>query len=142
MKDIIKETRKYWDNQINCSRSTASGILDYYNFPNHSDTLFKALIPFGGGIGERSVCGAVTGSLAALSTILFERGFSEEEITEKTKEFKERFKREMGTLYCREILKDFISTDGTLDKDNPERRKLCDKAVDISVKIVKDIIET
>lgn len=141
MLDIVNETKKYWENDFNCSISTACGILDYYGYKHHSETMKKALLPFGGGIGERSVCGAVTGALAGLSSVLHEKRLDKDSIYDLTKMFKDRFKEEIGTLYCREILFDFISPDGSVDMENPKRRKSCDKAAYEAVAIVKEIID-
>lgn len=141
MTDIIESTEKYWENEYNCSRSAARGILDYFEFYELSETIDKALYAFGGGIGERSICGAVTGSLAALSAIMVTKGIDSEKMSEIFKEFKTSFKEKNGTLYCREILEQFISPDGTLDKENPARREKCDQAVLSAVVITKKIIE-
>ena len=141
MSDIINETKKYWEDDFNCSQAAACGILDYYGYEQQSNTLKKALLPFGGGIGERSICGAVTGSLAALSIIMYEKEIDKDTKYDLNKKFKERFIEEVGTLYCKEILQDFIASDGTLDKDNPERRKTCDNSVFKAVTIIKEIID-
>ena len=141
MSDIVNETKKYWENDFNCSIAVACGILNYYGYKHHSETLKKALLPFGGGMGEKSVCGAVTGALAGLSSVLYEKGLDKDSIYDLTKRFKERFKEEVGTLYCREILNDFFVPDGSVDMENPERRKTCDEAVFQAVTIVKEIID-
>ena len=141
MLDIISETKKYWENDFNCSIAAACGILNYYGYKHHSKTMKHALLPFGGGIGERSVCGAVTGALAGLSSVLHEKGLDKDSIYDLTKRFKERFKEEVGTLYCREIIHDFILPDGSVDMENPKRRKSCDKAVYEAVVIVKEIVD-
>lgn len=141
MSDIVNKTKKYWENDFNCSISTACGILDYYGYKHHSETMKKALLPFGGGIGERSVCGAVTGALAGLSSVLHEKGLDKDSIYDLTKKFKERFKEENGTLYCKDIIHDFILSDGSVDTENPARRKACDKATFDAVTIVKEIID-
>ena len=141
MSDIIDEAKKYWENNFNCSQAAACGILDFYGYKQQSETMLKALLPFGGGIGERSICGSLTGALAGLSTLLHEKGIDRDTIYESTKKLKVRFKEEIGTLYCREILQDFTFPDGSIDKDNPERRKICDNTVFQAVTIVKEIID-
>ncbi len=141
MSDIVNETKKYWENDFNCSIAAACGILNYYGYKNHSKTMKKALLPFGGGIGERSVCGAVTGALAGLSSVLHEKVLDKDSIYDLSKRFKERFKEEIGTLYCREIIHDFISQDGSVDMEDPKRRNSCDKSVYKAVTIIKEIID-
>jgi len=141
MKDIIQSLHQYWDNEYNCARSTARGILDYYGMKKLSKSIDKALLPFGGGIGERSICGGVTGGLAALSAYMVEKGIDSEKMSEIFKEFKTIFEERNGSLRCRELLEPFILEDGTLDKDNPERKKICDQAVESAVLIAKELIE-
>jgi C_GCAxxG_C_C family probable redox protein len=141
MKDIVEEVFKYWENNSNCAMADANGILDFYGYPEYGEVMRKAFLPFGGGVGERSICGAALGALPALSFLLSEKGLTYEEIGHKTKLFKKRFNEEMGTIYCREIILDFIQPDGSVDKDNPERRKLCDKAVAKAALIVKEIMD-
>jgi C_GCAxxG_C_C family probable redox protein len=141
MTDIIEETRKYWGHDYNCARAAARGILDYFKYPELSETIDKALMAFGGGMGERSICGAASGALAGLSTVMVERGIDKEEMSKVFKEFKLSFKEKNGTLYCRDIIKPFIRSDGTLDYDNPGRKQNCDNAVISAVSIAKYLIE-
>jgi C_GCAxxG_C_C family probable redox protein len=141
MTDIIDEAKKYWENGFNCSQAAACGILDFYGYEQQSEIMKKALLPFGGGIGERSICGSLTGALAGLSTVLHERGLERDSMYQHHKKLKTRFKEEIGTLRCREIIQDWILPDGSVDKDNPDRRKACDKTVFQAVTIVKEIID-
>ncbi len=141
MKNIVDETRKYWENDFNCARAAARGILDYYNYQNLSEILDKALLPFGGGTGERSICGAVTGALAAISTLLVEKNIEDEKKKEVFRAFKDKFMEKNGTLYCREILKDFFLPDGSIDVDHPKRKASCDQAVETASLIAKELID-
>ncbi|MCE7742319.1 MAG: C_GCAxxG_C_C family protein [Candidatus Heimdallarchaeota archaeon] len=141
MTDIIQETRKYWGNDYNCSRAAARGILDYFDHKELSETIDKALYAFGGGIGEGSICGAVTGALAALSTIMVEKDIDDENKREVFRKFKDIFIEKNDTLYCKEILKNFFLSDGSVDYDHPERRQKCDHAVESAVLIAKELIE-
>ena len=74
MPEIVDEMSKYWDDESNCAQAVASGILDFYNMKDHSELLHKAMVGFGGGMGERSICGAITGGLAALGVIMIDKG--------------------------------------------------------------------
>jgi len=141
MIDITERAKFYWENGNNCARSAACGILDYYDYPEISKYIRKALLPFGGGIGEGSVCGSATGALAALSIILSEKGFSDEEISQKTKMFKEKFRKEFSAIDCRDILDEFRLEDGSIDKENPKRREKCTKTVIRAVLIVKELVD-
>ncbi|MHA1199048.1 MAG: C-GCAxxG-C-C family protein [Candidatus Heimdallarchaeaceae archaeon] len=141
MTDIIEETRKYWGHDYNCARAAARGILDYFEYFELSETIDKALMAFGGGFGERSICGAASGALAGLSTIMVERGIEKEKMGEIFKEFKTSFKEKNYTLYCRDIIEPYMNPDGSVDYDNPGRKEKCDHAVESAVLISKELIE-
>ena len=140
-KDIVDEAKKYWDHGHNCAQAAASGILDYFGYKAESETLKKSFLPYGGGIGERSICGSLVGALGALSFLMMEKGLENEKIYEKIKVLKNGFAESNGSLYCKELLDEFIDQEGKLDKDHPNRRKVCDQTVETAVLIVKDIIE-
>jgi C_GCAxxG_C_C family probable redox protein len=137
MSRLTDLTLKYWETE-NCARATACGLLDYYNHKSESKTMFKAILPFGGGIGERSICGAVCGSLAALSFKIAEIGVEKEVILEKASLFKEQFTARFGTLMCKELIQPYFLKDGTYA---PERRNHCTELVEEGVKLVNTILE-
>ena len=72
---------------------------------------------------------------------MMEKGLENEKIYEKIKVLKNGFAESNGSLYCKELLDEFIDQEGKLDKDHPNRRKVCDQTVETAVLIVKDIIE-
>ena len=131
-------TMKYWETE-NCARATACGLLDFYDYTSESKVMFKAILPFGGGIGEKSICGAVCGSLAALSFKLAELSIEAEEIREKATLFKEQFTTRFGSLICRELIQPFLQADETY---SPERRESCTELVDEGVILVNSIVES
>ncbi len=141
MSEILLETKKYWENGKNCARSTSCGILDYFGLSGYTKVMDSAMIPFGGGVGERSICGSLLGALASMCTVLKEKGIEEKIIYEQTKVLKAKFKEKMGTLYCKAILDEFIDEKGVLDYDNPGRRNLCTNTVEAAVLGAKEIIE-
>ncbi len=140
-KDIVDEAFEYWKSNYNCAQAVGCGALDYFGFEEESKTLRKTFLPYGGGIGERTICGSLVGALGALSFLLIEKGVKYEQIYDKFKALKQKFSEENGSLRCRELLQDFIDADGKLDKDNPERKKVCDKTVETSVLFVKELID-
>ena len=137
MNKLVDLTLKYWETE-NCARATACALLDYFNYKSESMVLYKAILPFGGGIGEKSICGAVCGSLAALSFKLSELGLESEEIREKATLFKEQFRSRFGTLICRELIQPYLLEDETYA---PERRDRCTAFVEEGVKLVNVIVE-
>ena len=137
----VNETSKYWDNESNCAQAVACGILEHYDMHEHIDLIHSSMTGFGGGMGERSICGAVTGGLAALGIIMMKRGINAEKRGEIFKRYKLAFVTDFDTLNCKDILAEFILPDGTLERDRPERREKCSNAVETAAKIVKEIID-
>ncbi len=72
MTELIELTRNYWKVE-DCARSTSCGLLDYYNLKEAREIIYKSILPFAEGTGERSICGSVSGALAAISYILSEK---------------------------------------------------------------------
>ncbi|MFX1252965.1 MAG: C-GCAxxG-C-C family (seleno)protein, partial [Promethearchaeota archaeon] len=141
MDDIIASTMNYWEKkQVNCARSAACGLLDFYQVKD-SQILYKTFTTFGGGIGEGTICGGLIGALGALNLILAERGLNDKEISDKAKDLKTLFRREFDTLECRTLMDEFRTKDGTIDFSNPERRKKCTHAVITAIKCVQPIVD-
>lgn len=139
---IVEEAFRYWTSgNNNCAQAVASGVLDYFGFEEESKTLNKAFLPYGGGIGERTICGSLVGALGALSFLLKENSVESEKMYEKFKILKQKFSEVNGSLRCRELLQDFINTEGKLERDNPERKKVCDMTVETAVIITRNLVE-
>ena len=137
MNRLLDLTLSYWETE-NCARATACGLLDFFDNHSESKTLYDALLPFGGGIGEKSICGAVCGCLAALSFKLTEKRLENEEIREKSILFKELFAEQFESLLCRELIQSFLLEDGTY---SDERRNRCTEFVTEGVKLVNTLVE-
>lgn len=140
MLNIVNEASKYWNQESNCAQAVACGVLEYYNQNDGLETTHNALLGFGGGMGERSICGAVTGGLAALGIIMSKRNLEKEAKFEAFKKFRELFKMEFDTLKCGEILEEFILPDGSIDKDHPNRGMKCTRAVEVAANVAKRVI--
>ena len=137
---IVEKTLEYWENENNCARSTACGILSYFNNEQLCNPFHKAMLPMGGGVGEGSICGSIIGSLSAISLILAERGLIDEEIKEKTDLWKSSIKGKFGTLKCFNLMAKFMGNDGEIDFDMPGRREKCTDVVVSAVKLAEQII--
>ena len=116
-KDVTIKSLKVFENN-NCAQATASGILDYYN-DKDEQIFFNALLGFGGGFGEGSLCGAVSGSIASMTKILSDRNVGKDDIIEARNQLKDQFSAKFESLECRELTKDYA------DKNNEERRANC-----------------
>ena len=102
IKLLLEKVRKYYDKayNLNCAETMLYAASDEYNMNLSKETL-KTMAAFGGGMGVESVCGAITGSLAALS-ILFtiEKGHESERNKNLSKEFFQKFTEKLGTDNC------------------------------------------
>lgn len=139
--NIIDKTLEYWEN-ANCARTTACVLLSHYGYESLCDPFFKAMLPMGGGFGDGLVCGAVTGTIAAISLILVEKGLTEEEVKEKVAIWKTNFKERFESLNCYDLMNKFLNTNGELDFDKPGRREKCTDAVISGVTLAQQIIDS
>ena len=128
----MPEVLELWEMEANCAQATAKGLLQRFGYEDASDVLFNSFFPYGGGFKERSICGAVSGSLAALSYVSSQRKSTSDEIITLANLFKEKCTTEFGSLLCGGILAPFQLADGEFDMDNPKRRDKCTRAVDIA----------
>jgi len=140
-KNSISLVMKYWDADSNCAQSVSCGLLDSFNFKEEKKTLHPALINFGGGFGEGSICGANSGSLAAMGVILSKKGLDYDKITELREIFKEKIIKKFNSLRCRDYMKQFYTEDGEFDWDRDDRREKCTEIVQGVFIEAKKIIE-
>ncbi|UYP48281.1 hypothetical protein NEF87_004566 [Candidatus Lokiarchaeum ossiferum] len=138
--ELKSEIEVLWDNDHNCAQSTAKGILNYYKFEKEGQILSNSFLPYGGGFKEGSICGAISGTLAAMSFILSNSNVENDKIVELTNQMKSEFLEEFPSVNCHTILDPFRKPDGEIDKDNAERRNLCTKAVTNAANLAHQII--
>ena len=141
MSNIINETSKYWNQESNCAQAVACGVLEYYDQKDCLETIHNALRGFGGGMGERSICGAVTGGLAVLGILMGKMDLDKDDKSDIFRKFKDSFNNKFKTLNCGEILSKFVLPDGLIDVENPERRLTCTGAVELAASIVKEVLD-
>lgn len=132
---------KKWENGANCAQATASGLLELYAFYPESRMIYDALIPFGGGFRQGSICGTISGCLAAISIILVHFKAPSEIINSATQEFKELIRTKFGALECNSLLFPFRLPDGKINKEDPARRIFCTHLVEFAVENAEKIIE-
>ncbi len=78
--------------------------------------------PFGGGIGRtREVCGAVSGALMVLGMIESPEPCDKAQTYEHTRALLDRFKRENGSIICRELLAGVNVTAGGAPEERTEQ---------------------
>ena len=125
----IEESVQAFNEGYCCSQAILSIYGESLNL--NQELALKMSIPFCGGMGIKSVCGALTG---ALMVIGIKEGVplkgSENRVNVKSLVIKyiEKFKEEYGTIICEELLK---IEDGST---------LCPKIVRSSAKILESLI--
>jgi C_GCAxxG_C_C family probable redox protein len=102
---LIDRAKKYYDKayDLNCAETILYAANEEYDMKLSKETL-KTMAAFGGGMAIESVCGAITGSLAALSLLFIkDRGHESPKIKNLSKEFFDEYHKELGTNNCTEL---------------------------------------
>ena len=121
---VIEEAQRIRESG-NCAQSTAGALLRAFNFPTEAKILEESFYPYGSGFGIRSMCGAISGSLGALSSLLYTWGFEKEEILEIAAKFREKFYHANFAYHCQDLLFPFRNIDGTINMDaSGKKRKM------------------
>jgi C_GCAxxG_C_C family probable redox protein len=128
---LLETVEKYYDKSfnLNCAETILYAANEEYSLNLEKDSL-KIMASFGGGMGIESVCGAITGSLAALGIIFVkDKGHESDLIKSLSKEFFKRFQTEFDNKNCSELKAEYR---------NDEIR--CSKMIYKSAEILEDII--
>lgn len=135
--DLTMSVRK----DHNCAQAAAYGILTYFGYDSEAITLAKSFVPFGGGVGEGSICGAVLGSLAGLSRILNYKNMSYRDIVETGKKFKQLAGKQFDTYICKELLKEFTNNKHLTEEMKTKKDQICTDIIKFSVDTARLLIE-
>jgi C_GCAxxG_C_C family probable redox protein len=136
--ELIDIVTDYWK-ESHCAYAVAKSLIQVNNYSKDSLPILNALTAFGEGMGERSICGSVTGALASLGAILKDKMIQDEEIKEMIDKFKREFKRHNNSLYCNEILSPYLDNHEPYPED-PIRLPICTEAVKSAATIAQKII--
>lgn len=98
--------KKYFECGYNCAQAVAMAFEEYTNFDK--ETLAAMTLGFGGGMGRmREVCGSFSGMVLIIS-LIYGSGTADGENKKKVykiiQELAEEFKKENGSIVCRELL--------------------------------------
>lgn len=91
--------RLYWDEDINCARTTLLCLGELFDTAIEPQTIRSAAGLHGAG-GYRAQCGLVEGALMFLGLYLYELGRTEAEIVSSCYEFASAFEGTFGSLRC------------------------------------------
>ena len=140
------KAKELFEQGYNCSQAIVCAFSPLTGLDEKTSALLAS--SFGGGMGRmREVCGAVSGSFMVLGLL---KGYSDpkassekKEHYERIREFADRFKRENGSIICRELLEGVQVTPG----GNPEERtqnyykkRPCSELVYQAALILEDMI--
>ena len=90
---------------LNCAETILYGANEVYGLGLDPRAL-KLAAGFGGGMGIKATCGALTGAVMVLGSIFArEKGHDTPRLKELCAEFLEEYRRQMGSIDC-EVLKD------------------------------------
>ena len=141
-----EKASEYFKNKFNCAQSVLTAFGNDYGISE--DNCLKIACAFGAGMGRQQfTCGAVTGALMVLG-LRYGKALSDSEDKKletygKTKIFFEEFKKENGTLNCKELLNGFVIENPDDYKKIMEQKLFetsCNKYVRDAVRIVEKLI--
>lgn len=99
-----QKAKDLFEKGYNCSQAVAAAFSDVLGIDEK--TALKLTIGLGGGVGrQREVCGAVSAAAIVLGSVFgTENGEDKKSAYEKVQEFSNEFKKDNGSIICREIL--------------------------------------
>ncbi|MCQ2352077.1 MAG: C-GCAxxG-C-C family protein [Victivallaceae bacterium] len=104
--DHVEKARSLFLSGANCAQAVAGAFADLCRM--EEEKLFQLSCGFGGGVGRmREICGAVSG-MTLVADILYASGSigkgDKDAQYARIRELAERFRRETGSIVCRELL--------------------------------------
>lgn len=106
-RQFVEKAADYFSGDYNCAQSVLLAMQEYYGI-RRNRLIPKIATAFGGGIGRRgSLCGALTGATMAIG---LKHGTNKTVLVEKEKayeialKFYDRFAKECGSPFCRELI--------------------------------------
>lgn len=119
----------YLEKGCNCSESLLYAANDYYNLGLNAESL-KLLGGFGGGMGCKTTCGALSGSIAALSA-MFMQGKAHETpgMMEISGNFVKKFEEKLGNTLC-----------SVLEAQNKTPEKRCVLTVELAAEALEEYV--
>ena len=125
---------------LNCSQAVFCAFAEDYGID--VETAKRIAVGLGGGVGRsREVCGTVTG--AALVLGLAGGTSVPKESHPVVQDFIERFRKECGSIVCRELLAGVGATTGGAPEPRTEeyyRKRPCAELVRLSASIVAEML--
>lgn len=133
----IEDAVQLFEDGYVCSQAVFAAFSETLGLPKQQALKIGAC--FGSGMRKGEVCGACTGALMVLG---LKYGENKTESNEACVKFLDEFKKENGSIICRDLLGCDISTDEGVKhaRDNNLFNELCPKMVESASKIVDEMI--
>ena len=131
----------------NCAQAVFLSFCDELDIDN--TTALRISSSFGGGMGRlREVCGAVS-AMFMVAGLLYDKGnipTQEEKMAHyaRIQELAARFRKENGTIICRELLDGVETTPGSVPEQRTEQyyqKRPCGELCEIAANILSQYIE-
>jgi C_GCAxxG_C_C family probable redox protein len=139
-----EKARDYFKQDYNCAQSVLLAMQEYYGIRSNR-LIPRIATAFGGGIGRRgSLCGALTGAIMAIG---LKHGTDGTALVEKEKayeialKFYDRFVKEYGSPFCRELIGYDLTNPEELERlrKSNVREEKCSHFVENAVEMLIDL---
>ena len=126
----------YWDEDINCARTTIICLSELFEISLEPQTIWSAVGLHGAG-GYRAQCGLVEGALMFIGIYLHMLGKTEDEIVSDCYNFASSFDKTFGSLRCFEL-----RPTGFSESDSPHMcEKLTCNGIEFAYQYILEITE-
>ena len=133
IEDTVHE--QYWKYDTNCAQTTHMCLSGIFEVELLVQTMNAAAGMHGAG-GFRAQCGLVEGALMFLGVYLSEKGWRNEEIAEKCKDFAGRYTEKFGALTCCELRPGGFNAD-----DEPHMcENLTCRSIEFAAEFIREIV--
>jgi C_GCAxxG_C_C family probable redox protein len=123
----------YWNHDMNCSTTTLLTLSEIFNI-NLSSQVLDAVTGMPGAGRSGSLCGLVGGSIMFIGIRGKENGLEHEEIVTMCNTFVKGFKKEFGSLSCKEL-----RPQGFKPENSPH---LCEEITKKAIMFTLDFLDT
>lgn len=144
MESKAQEAVSFFREGFNCSQAVFSTYCELFGLDR--ETALKIATPFGGGMRQGEVCGAVAGALMLIGLkdgqYLADDKTAKENAYTLTEAFMDQFKKRHGSCRCRELLGVDIGTEAgrNLARDKGLFNAVCPLFVSDAVQIIEAMI--
>ena len=143
--DKSEKAKELFKQGYNCAQAVVGAFAE--DFGLDMETLMKLSSSFGGGMGRlREVCGAVSGMLMVLNAV---EGYTSPtdnvakmELYAKVQTLAGKFKEKNGSIICREIVNDSVTSTPVPTERNAEfyKKRPCGEYVEMAADIIADYL--